>query len=251
MKTVSKIIQFAGSASLIIALVAVSSAPTYAVDGATACTQVAALSTSSATAIVSHLTTMDGDFTTRLSNISSREAKVDTTITAARVKQSTAFDGKITNLEAKSDLTTGQLAAIKTYATSIKAAEQTRQKDVDTARAAYGTGLSASVATHQTSLTNAATAYQSAVAAAFAVAATNCATQGATAIQTLKTDIKAARATFKASRSDAKVTTDIKALMTTRNAAIAVADATFTKAVASYSATLTAVLGNTTASTNT
>lgn len=252
MKTVSKIIQLAGSIGLIVGLVAVVSVPTYAVTGdgtsSAACTRIATLGDTSSATIAGHIVTMNSDFAARINTIASRETGVDASIATARTTSAESFDTKVAHLSAIAGLTPAQKIAVTTFSDNMHNAETARETAVDAARATYRTGLTAAVNTHQTNLAAATTAYQTAVASAFTTAETNCGDGTATA--TLKTAITSAKATFKTSRDDANVTTNIKALMTTRNTAIASADADFVTAAAGYTKTLVAALETTTSTTN-
>ncbi|MDB5160495.1 MAG: surface antigen [Candidatus Saccharibacteria bacterium] len=251
MKTVSRILKFVGSTGLVVSLVVVSSVPTHAVTNTNllaTCNRISSLSDTSDVAIKTKVTSMNADFTTRLTNIADRTTTIDPKVDEARAKATAAFDAKVTALQEKTGLTAIQKAAIKTYAVNMNAAEKTRETAVDAARTTYRTALTSVVTTHQTSLTNATTTYQTSVTNAFATATAHCA--DSTAISNLKTSVKAARDIFKSTRTDAKVTTDIKALMATRDAAIKAADANFTKATATYTATLSAVLDTTSSTTN-
>jgi hypothetical protein len=252
MKTVSRILKFAGSTGLTVSLFVVSSVPAYAVTDTNllaTCTHIATLSDTSTVAIKTKITSMNTDFATRLANIANRTTTIDPKVDEARAKATATFDAKVTALQAKSGLTAEQKAAIETYAVTMNAAEKTRETAVDAARTTYRSSLTEVVTAHQTSLTNATTIYQTSVANAFATATTHCG--DGTAISNLKTSVKAARDVFKSTRADTKVTTDIKALMATRDAAIKAADADFTKAAATYTATLSAVLDTTSSTTNT
>jgi hypothetical protein len=254
MKTISKIIQFAGSIGLAIGLVAVTAVPTFAVNDANngassaSCTRIATLSSSTNTTIAGHAATMYADFANRLSGIANRDTVIDQKVAAARTISAGNFSTKISNLEAKTGFTVTQETAIKTFATNMQMAETTRETAIDAARASYRINLISLVKTHQAALRTATTTYQAAVSAAFVTASTQCGDGSASA--TLKATVKAGRDTFKTARADAKITTEIKALITTRNTAIESANADFKKAATTYKATLSAVLRPTDSKTN-
>lgn len=254
MKIISKFIQVASSIGLTVGLVAMSAPPTFAVPANTtetssaSCTKITALGTKTNATISSHVATMRADFAKRLADIASRDTTTDQKVAAARTMGTEKFANKSTDLESRAGLTAVQQAAIKTYVTNMQMAEKTRETAIDAARATYRTGLLTAVQAHQTKLTAATTAYQAAVATAFTTASAQCSDSGATA--TLKTAVKAARETFKTARTDAKVSTDIKALNMSREEAIKAANADFKKAATTYRATLSAVLETTTPKTN-
>ena len=254
MKTISKIIQFTGSIGLAIGLVAVTAVPTFAVNtinngaSSASCTRIATLGNNTNTTIAGHAATMYADFANRLSGIANRDTVIDQKVTTSRTTSAGNFNTKISNLEAKTGFTVTQEMAIKTFATNMQTAEKTRETAVDAARASYRINLINLVKTHQAALRTATTTYQATVTAAFATASSQC--SDGTASATLKATVKAARDTFKTARADTKITTEIKALITTRNTAIESANADFKKAVATYKATLSAVLRPTDSKTN-
>ena len=246
MKIISKFIQVASSIGLTVGLVAMSTAPAFAVSANTtetssaSCTKITTLGTKANATISSHVATMRADFAKRLADIASRDTTTDQKVAAARTTGTEKFTTKTTDLDSRAGLTAVQQTAIKTYVTSMQMAEKTRETAIDAARATYRTNLLAAVQAHQTKLTAATTAYQAAVATAFTTASAQCGDSGATA--TLKTTVKAAREAFKAARTDAKVSSDIKALNTSREEAIKAANADFRKAATTYRTTLSAIL---------
>lgn len=251
-KTVSKIIKIASSIGLAAVLLALPSAPTFAVSGTTnaaACTRITTLSDTESAIVAGHIASMNDDFATRLTNIANRSTTIDPKVDAARAKAITEFDTKTTKIETQSGLTTDQKVAIATYTSSMHTAEVARETAIDATRVTYRTDLMTLVKTHQANLVTATTTYQTAVSAAFTAAGINCGDGTATA--TLRTSVKSAKDTFKTARSDTKISTNIKTLMTTRDAAIATADATFTKDTATYTAILSTVLDAAPATTTT
>lgn len=251
MKTISNILKLVGSAGLMIGLVAVSTVQTHAVSDtalAATCNRIATLSGTSSFAIKTKISSMNADFTNRLTNIAGRTTTIDPKINTARAKATAAFDEKIAKMEARSGLTAAQKTAIEAYASSMRAAEKTREAAVDAARTTYRSALTNVVTAHQTSLTSATKTYQTTVAHAFATAAAHCG--DGTAVSNLKVTVKAARDALKLARTDAKVSTDIKALMATRDAAIKAADADFAKIVATYAETLSGTIRTASSTTN-
>jgi hypothetical protein len=226
------------SAGLIVALPSSSSAVE---TRSQACSTFSTAQTNYQTAATKRLEAMNEDFAKRLSAINDRSSTIDPKVQAARDAATAKFNDAIATLKAQPDLTAVQQKAIDTYATQMQAAEKTRESAVDAARSAYRTELIKVVQQHQAALSIAVAAFQSSVSTAFTTAISNCA--DANAKTALKTDIASAKTTFASARESSIVTGQISQLMQARNTAIKNADATFAKAVASYSAALATVLG--------
>ncbi|MDB5184695.1 MAG: surface antigen [Candidatus Saccharibacteria bacterium] len=232
-----------GSLATIIAVMALPSA-TYAAattsSSSAACTKLASLAATSTSTIDNHIATMHADFANRLTTIDAKEANVDKAVAADRAKASSAFQAKITNMEAQTGLTVAQHAAIESYQTKMVAANTVRISAVDAARATYRTALKAAVDSRQSQLNGSVDAYRSAVADAFTTAASNCGDGNART--TLKGSIKAAHQTLDSARQADKIKASIQQLAATRDASIKAADSDFAASAKTYTATLVAVL---------
>jgi len=232
--------------TLAIALVLSATATTqssFAVTTLNNCAKITKISSTNKATLTTKIAAMNADFATRLTAISDRHAAIDQKLADARSKTAAAFDTKIQALSAKEGITDAQQKAIQKYQTDMKAAEAIRIAAVDAARATYRADLTENVTAHQSALSAAATSYQTALATAAASAVTNC--RDSTAVETLKSDIKIARAAFRAARTDAKITTEIKDLMATRNTEIKTANTAFATSATAYSTVLSTALEGT------
>lgn len=216
-------------------------------SSSTGCTRVTTLDSTASTALTSKLSDMNTKFQKRLSTIASNQADVDKKVADFRGNLTKTFETKVTALANKTDLTTVQKAAIETYRTHVEAAEKTREAAVDAARTTYRAALLAVIQTQQATLKTDAAYFQTTVTTAFSTAMKHCGE--ATGTTDLKTTVKTARDGFKSARSTDKVSSSIKALAATRDAAIKAADTAFAATVAKETATLKAILGRTTTST--
>ena len=224
-----------------VSLISYPSAVLAKADGTSeACARIATLASTSSATISAHIGTMDANFASRLAAIASREASVDQKVTTARNAIADKFDAKIKDLKAKSGLTPDQQAAIDTYASDMKDAEQTREDAVDSARATYREGLATEVARHQDDLSVEAGNLQAAIASAFTTAEANCG--NGTAVTTLKAAIKTAKQTFSGQRDASKVKSAIQLLAKTRDEAIKTANTTFSTTASTLTTTLENVL---------
>jgi hypothetical protein len=262
MKTISNRLKtiLLSSLSLMLALVVIT--PAFAHDltsgsggakpqeAATVCAHILALSTSSKSTIATKQSELQADFSKRLAAISSRQAAVDSKVTAYRTDASAKFDAKIQSLQAETGLTDVQKAAIGTYKTSVQSAESVRETAVDSARSAYRTGLATVVANQQQALSTASLNYQSTVNAAFSTASADCTTtSAATVMSILRAAVKAARATLDTARTPDTTKVAIQQLATTRDASFKTANSAFLTTLTGLTATLKTSLGvSTTAS---
>ena len=173
------------------------------------------------------------------------EQTATTKITDLRTKADDLRGQHFTKLE--DDATTAdQTQAVKDFEAAVQAAVTARRAAVDKARADFKTGVAAAVAGRQAQIKQALATFHSAVAAALAQAQTSCAagTSPQTVMQTLKTQLEAARTALKAAlQSASKVGSQVKQLAATRNAAIQAANAAFKQAVQDAAAKLKASLG--------
>ncbi len=210
---------------------------------ATVCSRITTFAKTGKENLSEKRSTLQTDFSKRLSGIATKQTDVDKKVSEARLAAKTKFEEKIAKLEAKEDLTDVQKAAIETYKTEVQAAEVTRAAAIDDARAAYRTGLASLVTTNQQTLSSAVTTYQTAVSTALATATANCTEANATAtLATLKASLKSAREVLNAKRTPDTNKAAIKQLATTRDAAIKAANEAFKTKVTALTVTLKAAL---------
>lgn len=204
------------------------------------CSRITTLKTTNEAAVATKIASMQSDFTTRLTNISNRQAGVDQKTATFRTNLASKFEAKVNQLESQEGLTPAQLKAIDVYKSNMLIAEATREATVDGARNTYRTSLATVVADHQQALKDAASTFQSSLRSAFSTAEAKCG--DGTALSSLKTDVATARQEFKTDRESSKITGEIKQLAKTRNATIKTADEAFAQTAATYTATLVAIL---------
>lgn len=208
-------------------------------ERAASCARITLLATSGKTAVSERRTSLQTNFTERLTNVSTTQTDIDQKISDARITAKTKFDEKIQSLQAQEDLTEVQSEAIDIYVEKVQEAEVIRKAAVDTARSTYRTALASTVAAQQQTLSTAATTYQTAVTAAFTTAQANCTDDNAAAtLATLKENLQEARTAFAAARTPDATKESIKKLATTRREAVKTANEAFAKSVATYTATL-------------
>lgn len=117
--------------------------------------------------------------------------------------------------------------------------EKTREQAVDAARSSYRTAYAAQVTTHQAAR-KAATTLQTDILAAFSTAQANCG--DGSAVSTLRSSVKKARDTFKSTRTDSAIKTNVRQLTATRDSAVKAADSAFKQQLQTETATLKQVL---------
>lgn len=168
----------------------------------------------------------DTKLTEAASATNAKVADARTKAAAARQKEFAALEAKATTDEQKQ--------AVKTYEAAVQQAVTKRQAAYDAARQAFRDGVKSAITTHRTIETSQVTAFLTSASQAANTAKTECADGSATAATrtTLLQSLKTARQTFVSQRKDdAKVSTQIKALITTRNAAFEQANADFKTAL--------------------
>lgn len=201
-----------------------------------ACTKLATTITTKQAAMTQKIATMQADFQKRLQTISSNQAAVDQKAATYRSNFAQKFDAAVDKLRQEPQLADTQKKAIDTYHTNVMADEKTREQAVDAARSSYRTAYAAQVTTHQAALTKAATTLQTDILAAFSTAQANCG--DGSAVSTLRGSVKKARDTFKSTRTDSAIKTNVEQLAATRNSAVKAADSAFKQQLQAETATL-------------
>jgi len=234
------------TSALIFAII--STTPSIAISGqgannssAATCARISSMEITTQTNMATHMTAMQADFTSRLSNISSHQATIDQKIETARTTARNEFAAKVETLGSQPGLTQTQLQAINTYSLNIGLAETTRETAIDNARNTYRDALSSEVQRHQQSLVDGTTTYQTNINNAFTAAKASCATDDTT-LATLREAIKTARQALTTARQATKTTSDIQEFAAIRNAAIKTANETFAASAKTYTETLNSAL---------
>ena len=151
---------------------------------------------------------------------SSDRSSVDAKLMADRKTWETKRDENFSKLESLAK-TPGQKAAVATYVKTIKNAIETRQMANDKAHTQYRTAVDALIAAHRSAVDTRVATFTNSVKTAVATAKATCATNPQTTAETFRASLKQARETFSAAKQeDAKLGPQIKALATTRDAAI-------------------------------
>ena len=154
-----------------------------------------------------------------------------------------AWEKRIDRLE---ELAASNTAAVAAFKTAMAAAWKTRNAAIDAADKAYRAGLEKLIADKKTAVENASLAFKTAVSAAFTKAKADCASgvSADTVMTNLRASLKAAQDKFQADRKavDA-IGGKVKALVTTRQAAIEKAKSDFKAAAEKARADLKAALG--------
>ncbi len=251
MKTISKSLKTLGLLSLTVVTAIAVTLPAFAVEnttpgtesGVATCARITALSSSGRSSVSEKRSTLQTDFSKRLTNISTKQTGIDTKISDGRENASTKFNEKIASLEAQTGLTGAQKDAIATFKAGVAEAITVRKTSVDDARSAYRTALASQISTQQQALSSAVTTYQAAVTSAFTTAVANCTADNVvTTFASLKAGLKTARETLTAARTPDASKDAIKALIETRNTAIKAANQTFKTTVKALAATLKSAL---------
>jgi hypothetical protein len=207
------------------------------------CARVTTLQSTNEAEIATHIATLQSNFAARLAKIASDKTAIDQKITTARANTNQQFEAKIQKLESKAGLTNTQKLAIEVYKLSMEQAEKTRETAVDNARLEYRSNLNYTVTSRQLIWSDSAALFQTNVKTAFSAASAKCSDGSADTMTTLKAAIQDAHQTLTTARSDAKLSSDIKQLASTRDKTIKSANDAFIKSVTTYTTTLKSALG--------
>jgi hypothetical protein len=249
MNQVSKLINNSGKVVVLAALIA--GVAIVQPAAAAGCGNATTLISQSVTNISSKTSAMSGDFSARLTKIGTDIDALDKKISDARAAATTAFEGKITDLESTENLSADQKTAIEQYKTDMETAEKTRETAVDAARTTYRSGLSDALKTYQANITSAAGAFKDTMSSLSSYANKNCGASGKSdswytqTIAYVKTDTTKAKATYAAARATNSVNGTVATLKSTRDQAIAAANQAFTDTSKQATTTLSTALGAT------
>ena len=181
------------------------------------------------TNLTAKLTTAQTD---RLAKLNSNWAKDDQTLATDRANWAAQRQTEFSKLSAKAT-TSAEQSAVATFGSTITTAIATRESANDSARATYRTAVTNLVTAQQSTVNGQAAAFKTTVEAAESTASDNCVTRptDTTIRTTFQAALKSARTTYVGYRtSDGGLSTQVKALAATRDAAIKANDATFTVA---------------------
>lgn len=215
---------------------------------ATLCSRIDAIGLANQNRVTTRKTTMTASLNTRLTTVQERKSTADDRIVQARTAIDERFEQRIVALQetfseeaAANNASETQLAAIETFKTNMIEAETDRRTAVDEARTTYRTAVVLEFKSHQAALIAAAKTYEAAVATAFGAAKANC--TSASALPTLRSDLKAAKNALTEARSTDERTAEIRSLIADRNEAIQSANQTFAELAKEYATTLADELG--------
>ncbi|HEY4487298.1 MAG TPA: hypothetical protein VI483_00875 [Candidatus Paceibacterota bacterium] len=157
-----------------------------------------------------------------------RWASRDQQLSTKRIEADAKRAAKYAELDAKAT-TDEQKAAVAQFRTDVEAAVVTRKAAVDAAVAAYRSGVDTALQAHVDAMSAAEATFKTSVDAAIAKAESDCANgiDGATARNTLRTSITAARDAFKTARKDNTLEGKRQELAAARKASIDAAMAAF------------------------
>lgn len=207
----------------------------------TVCSQIDTVKAASQARVTSRREALVSAYQTRLTELETKRTTALQSVVTARQNAINAFNQKIEKLKTTDGLTQNEIDTISTYAETVTTAEKLREEKVDAARQTYVEGLRQAIVTRQDALSVAVTTYDTAVQTAFDTAKSNC--SSASALTTLRSDLKAARNALSSTRASLKQKDELAGLVKTRTEAIKTANQEFKTTVTAATKSLSDALG--------